>query len=39
MCPITRIGTVDLFLGLHHGQKHLDSEVMMSPHPSPCFGI
>jgi len=29
MCPINRIGTVDLFLGLHHGQNTSNSEVMI----------
>jgi competence protein ComEC len=29
MCPTNRIGTVDLFLGLHHGQDTSNSEVMI----------
>jgi competence protein ComEC len=29
MCPDNRIGTVDLFLGLHHGQDSSNSEVMI----------
>jgi len=29
MCPENRIGTVDLFLGLHHGQDTSNSEVMI----------
>ena len=29
MCPINRIGAVDLFLGLHHGQNSSNSEVMI----------
>ena len=29
MCPTNRIGTVDLFLGLHHGQDSSNSEVMI----------
>ncbi|HEY7302056.1 MAG TPA: MBL fold metallo-hydrolase [Xanthobacteraceae bacterium] len=29
MCPDNRIGTVDLFLGLHHGQDTSNSEVMI----------
>jgi competence protein ComEC len=29
MCPNNRIGTVDLFLGLHHGQDSSNSEVMI----------
>jgi competence protein ComEC len=34
MCPNNRIGTVDLFLGLHHGQNTSNSEVMIhAAHP------
>jgi competence protein ComEC len=34
MCPTNRIGTVDLFLGLHHGQDTSNSEVMIhATHP------
>jgi competence protein ComEC len=34
MCPNNRIGTVDLFLGLHHGQNTSNSEVMIhATHP------
>ena len=34
MCPNNRIGTVDLFLGLHHGQDSSNSEVMIhAAHP------
>jgi competence protein ComEC len=34
MCPNNRIGTVDLFLGLHHGQDTSNSEVMIhATHP------
>jgi len=29
MCPTNRIGIVDLFLGLHHGQNSSNSEVMI----------
>ena len=29
MCPINRLGTVDLLLGLHHGQATSNSEVMV----------
>jgi competence protein ComEC len=29
MCPTNRIGTIDLFLGLHHGVNSTTSEVMM----------
>ena len=29
MCPNNRIGTVDLFLGLHHGQATSNSEVLV----------
>ena len=29
MCPNNRIGAVDLFLGLHHGQDSSNSEVMV----------
>jgi competence protein ComEC len=29
MCPVNRIGTVDLFLGLHHGQDTSNSPVMI----------
>ena len=29
MCPENRIGTVDLFLGLHHGQDTSNSEVVI----------
>ena len=34
MCPNNRIGAVDLFLGLHHGQNTSNSEVMIhATHP------
>jgi competence protein ComEC len=34
MCPNNRIGVVDLFLGLHHGQNTSNSEVMIhAAHP------
>jgi len=34
MCPNNRIGTVDLFLGLHHGQDTSNSAVMIhATHP------
>ncbi len=34
MCPNNRIGTVDLFLGLHHGQNSSNSQVMIhAAHP------
>jgi beta-lactamase superfamily II metal-dependent hydrolase len=34
MCPNTRIGAVDLFLGLHHGVSSSNSEVMIhATHP------
>jgi len=34
MCPTNRIGTVDLFLGLHHGQSTSNSQVMIhATHP------
>jgi beta-lactamase superfamily II metal-dependent hydrolase len=34
MCPVNRLGTVDLFLGLHHGQSTSNSEVMIhAAHP------
>ena len=34
MCPMNRIGTVDLFLGLHHGQNSSNSAVMIhAAHP------
>jgi competence protein ComEC len=34
MCPNNRIGVVDLFLGLHHGQNTSNSEVMIhATHP------
>src|SRR5215469_8965328 len=34
MCPATRIGAVDLFLGLHHGVSSSSSEVMIhATHP------
>jgi competence protein ComEC len=34
MCPNTRIGPVDLFLGLHHGQQTSNSEVVIhATHP------
>jgi beta-lactamase superfamily II metal-dependent hydrolase len=34
MCPNNRIGAVDLFLGLHHGQATSNSEVMIhATHP------
>jgi beta-lactamase superfamily II metal-dependent hydrolase len=29
MCPTNRIGTVDVFLGLHHGQASSNSEVIV----------
>jgi competence protein ComEC len=29
MCPNNRIGVVDLFLGLHHGQNTSNAEVMI----------
>src|SRR4029077_16711510 len=29
MCPNNRIGAIDLFLGLHHGQATSNSEVMI----------
>jgi beta-lactamase superfamily II metal-dependent hydrolase len=29
MCPNNRLGTVDVFLGLHHGQSSSNSEVMV----------
>ena len=29
MCPANGIGTVDLFLGVHHGQDSSNSEVMI----------
>jgi len=29
MCPVNRIGTVDLFLGLHHGQSTSNSPLMI----------
>jgi competence protein ComEC len=29
MCPVNRLGTVDLFLGLHHGVDSSSSEVMI----------
>src|SRR5438874_4937200 len=29
MCPVNRIGTVDVLLGLHHGQATSNSEVMV----------
>src|SRR5205814_1728297 len=29
MCPNNRLGTVDVFLGLHHGQASSNSEVMV----------
>lgn len=29
MCPVTRLGPVDLFLGLHHGVSSSNSEVMV----------
>ena len=29
MCPINRLGTVDVLLGLHHGQATSNSEVMV----------
>jgi len=29
MCPMNRLGTVDLLLGLHHGQATSNSEVMV----------
>lgn len=35
MCPNNRLGTVDLFLGLHHGVSSSNSEVMVHAlHPS-----
>jgi competence protein ComEC len=34
MCPNNRIGTIDLFLGLHHGQNTSNAEVMIhATHP------
>ena len=34
MCPVNRIGTVDLFLGLHHGQNSSNAAVMIhAAHP------
>jgi beta-lactamase superfamily II metal-dependent hydrolase len=34
MCPTNRIGTVDLLLGLHHGQSSSNSEVLVhAVHP------
>jgi competence protein ComEC len=34
MCPVNRLGTVDLFLGLHHGLDSSNSEVMIhATHP------
>src|ERR1700689_2774926 len=34
MCPVNRIGPIDLFLGLHHGQNSSNSEVMIhATHP------
>jgi hypothetical protein len=34
MCPNNRIGAIDLFLGLHHGQNTSDAEVMIqATHP------
>ena len=34
MCPANRIGAIDLFLGLHHGQNSSNSEVMIhATHP------
>jgi competence protein ComEC len=34
MCPNNRIGAIDLFLGLHHGQNTSNSEVMIhATHP------
>ncbi len=34
MCPMNRIGTLDAFLGLHHGVDSSSSEVMVHPlHP------
>jgi competence protein ComEC len=34
MCPTNRIGAIDLFLGLHHGQATSNSEVMIhATHP------
>jgi len=33
MCPNNRIGVVDLFLGLHHGQNTSNAEVMIHTHP------
>jgi competence protein ComEC len=34
MCPNNRVGVVDLFLGLHHGQNTSNSEVMIhATHP------
>jgi beta-lactamase superfamily II metal-dependent hydrolase len=34
MCPTNRLGTVDLFLGLHHGVDSSNSEVMIhATHP------
>src|SRR5215471_6282243 len=29
MCPVNRLGTVDVLLGLHHGQASSNSEVMV----------
>jgi competence protein ComEC len=29
MCPVNRLGTVDVFLGLHHGQASSNSEAMV----------
>src|SRR5580704_17758047 len=31
MCPVNRIGTLDAFLGLHHGVDSSSSEVMVHP--------
>ena len=33
MCPINRLGTVDLFLGLHHGQSISNSPVLVHALP------
>jgi len=34
MCPNNRVGAIDLFLGLHHGQASSNSEVMIhATHP------
>ena len=34
MCPVNRIGAIDLFLGLHHGQNSSNSAVMIhATHP------